>query len=50
MELVLPMRNTHPYSSLKNLGKKLCVIHGKIWYFHFKLPLTLPLGHEFVFL
>ena len=50
MKLEPPMYIVHPYSSLKNLGKKLCVIHGKIWYFHFKLPLTLPLGHEFEFL
>ena len=26
-ELVLPMYNTHPYFSLKNLGKKVHVIH-----------------------
>lgn len=29
-ELVLPMRNVHPYSSLKNLGKKGHIIGGKI--------------------
>ena len=32
MELVLPMYNVHPYFSLKNLGKKVSIIHGKIWY------------------
>ena len=30
MELVLPTYNMHPYLSLKNLGKKLYIIHGKI--------------------
>ena len=29
MELVLPMYNVHPYFSLKNLGKKVSIIHGK---------------------
>ena len=28
-ELVLPMYNVHPYFSLKNLGKKVHIIHGK---------------------
>ena len=32
MELVLPMYNVHPYFSLKNLGKKVCIISGKTWY------------------
>ena len=32
MELVLCMYNVHPYFSLKNLGKKVCIISGKIWY------------------
>ena len=31
MELVLPMYNMHPYFSLRNLGKKVCIIYGKIW-------------------
>ena len=31
MELALPMYNTHPYFPLKNLGKKVCIIHGKMW-------------------
>ena len=31
-ELVLPMYNAHPYFSLKNLGKKVLIIHGKIRY------------------
>ena len=31
-ELVLPMCNTHPYFSLKNLGKNVRIIHGKKWY------------------
>ena len=31
MELVLPVYNAHPYFSLKNLGKKMCTIHSKIW-------------------
>ena len=30
LELVPPMYNVHPYFSLKNLGKKVCIIHGKI--------------------
>ena len=29
MELVLPRYNVHPYFSLKNLGKKVHIIHGK---------------------
>lgn len=32
MELVLPMYNVHPYSSLTNLGKKVHIIYDKIWY------------------
>ena len=32
MELVRPMYNVHSYFSLKNLGKKVCIIHSKIWY------------------
>ena len=31
--LVLPMYSVHPYFSLKNLGKKVCILHGKIQYF-----------------
>ena len=30
MELVLPMYNAHPYFSLKNLGKNVRIVHGKI--------------------
>ena len=30
--LILPMYNAHPCFSLKNLGKTLCIIHGKIQY------------------
>ena len=30
MELVLPMYNAYPYFSLKNLGKTVHIIHGKI--------------------
>ena len=30
MELVLPMYNAHPYFSLKNVGKNVCIIHCKI--------------------
>ena len=33
MELVLPMYNAHPYFSLKNVGKNVCIIHCKIRYF-----------------
>ena len=47
MELVLPMYNTHPYFSLKILGKKMCVIHSKIWcflYSHF----AESFGHKWV--
>ena len=32
MELVLPMYNVHPYFSLKTLGKRVSIIHSKIWY------------------
>ena len=32
MELVLPMYNTHPYFSLKNLRKSMHIIHDKIRY------------------
>ena len=32
MELVLPMYNVHSYFYLKNLGKKIHIIHSKIWY------------------
>ena len=28
----LPMYNAHPYFSLKNLGKNVHIIHGKIRY------------------
>ena len=31
MKLVPPIYNVHPYFSLKILGKKICIIHGKIW-------------------
>ena len=31
MELVLPMYNAHPYFSLKFLGKKVHIIHSKMW-------------------
>ena len=27
---IIPMRNVHPYFSLKNLCKK-CTLHSKIW-------------------
>ena len=30
MELVLPMYNAHPYFSLKNLGKIVRIMHGKV--------------------
>ena len=26
----LPMYNMHPYLSLKNMGKKVCIKHGKM--------------------
>ena len=29
-ELVIPMYNVHPYFSLKNLGKVVCIIHSEI--------------------
>ena len=32
MELILPMYNAHPHFSFKNLGRKVCIIHGKIQY------------------
>ena len=32
MELALPISNEHPYFSLKTLGIKMCIIHGKIQY------------------
>ena len=31
MELVLAIYNVHPYFSLKTLGKKVRIIHGKTW-------------------
>ena len=31
IELVLPMYNVHPYFFLKNLDRKVCIIHSKIW-------------------
>ena len=34
---VPPMYNEHPYFFLKNLGKKLHIIHGKIQYLYFEL-------------
>ena len=30
--LIIAMYNVHPYFSLKNLGKKVPIVHGKIWY------------------
>ena len=35
MELVPTMYKAHPYFSLKNLGKKVHIIHSKIWYLVF---------------
>ena len=32
MDLALPMYNVHSYFPSKNLGKKVCIIHSKIWY------------------
>ena len=32
MELVLPIYNAHPYCSLKDLGRKVHIIHGKTRY------------------
>ena len=32
MQLVLLMYNVYPYFSLKNLGKKVCIIYSKIRY------------------
>ena len=32
MQLVLLMYNVYPYFSLKNLGKKVCIICSKVWY------------------
>ena len=32
MESVLPIYNAHTYFPLKNLGKKVHIIHGKILY------------------
>ena len=31
MEVVLAMYNEHPYFSPKNLGKQVCVMHGKYY-------------------
>ena len=36
------MYNVHPYFSLKNLGKKVSIMHGKIWY----LTMITPLGNN----
>ena len=30
--IITPMYNVHPYFSLKNLGKKVHIRHGKVWY------------------
>ena len=30
--IIIPMYNAHPYFSLINLGKKMCIIYGKIQY------------------
>ena len=30
--IIIPMCKAHPYFSLKNLSKKLYIIHGEIWY------------------
>ena len=35
-EIVLPMSNAHPYFSLRNLGKAVHIIHGKIQVFRLK--------------
>ena len=35
------MYNVHPYFSLKILGKKMCIIHGKIWYISYLVPVHL---------
>ena len=32
--VLISMYNAHPCFSLKNLGKKVCIIHGKIRYMH----------------
>ena len=47
MELALPMYNVHPYSSLKNLGKKAHLIHGKNT--EFLLCCTAEAGGGFLF-
>ena len=36
-ELVLPMYTAHPYFSPKCLGKKVCIIRGKMWYIFSRL-------------
>ena len=33
-ELVLLMYNAHSHFSLKNLGKKVCIIYSKLQYMH----------------
>ena len=33
IELVLPMYNTHPYFSLKNVGKNAHTRHSKMWFY-----------------
>ena len=30
--ILIPIYNAHPYFSLKSLGKKVCIMHGKILY------------------
>ena len=52
MELVVSMYNVHPYFSLKNVGKTVCIIHGKIW--HITWPqdtarALLLLGSDYIF-
>ena len=42
MELLLPMYNVHPYFSLKDLGKKVHIIHGQVRFIHGCFALSGP--------
>ena len=45
---LVPMYNTHPYFSLKNLDKKLHIIHDKIQYFLMLKLIIYTLSKDYV--
>ena len=42
--IIIPTYNAHPYFSLKNLDKKVHIIHGKIWQCSILLICYISLG------